>query len=432
MKIAYIVDHDIDITNGVSFQSKQFLTWLADNNHEIHLIFPSKRKKKNLSYGEHIHCYPVPAFSVPSYKEYCVPLPPLAASLWLKKWDIDLIHAETINPVLLQMGYWIKFRTKAPMFNVLTANIPYYSHLLFPKENLVKKICFWYGRALMKRISNKIEGTFILSEGVRKSLTQDFYSIDQKKVCAIKRPIDLQRFSNGACESGIFNRFDVPKGNRLVTLSRLCPTKNVDFLIRAFATYIYPKNSRLHFFIGGYGPLSGLLKKTVAGLNCPNIHFLGKIDFESVPGFFKEADYFLYGSLSETFGNVICEAKFSKLPVIALDDKAGVSSQIENYMTGILVENQVEKDFAAKFFELYNNPELQEKIRHNAHWDVCLNNNPQKIYSNLLSVYKKFMQNGHATREELNTLFPITQTCRDEWEPPVFVMTSSQRERMYD
>jgi glycosyltransferase involved in cell wall biosynthesis len=196
MNIALIVDHDIEITNGASLHTKQFLKWLADKNHYVHVMFPSREKMGCSNYGRNIKCHPIPAFSVPSYKEYCVPLPPLACSLWLRKWNIDLIHAETINPTLLLLGFWIKWCTKAPLFNVITANIPYYVHILFPKDNFIKTSCLKSGQAMMNWISNNIEGTFVLSEGVRKSLTDDFLRINQKKVFSLNRPIDLLRFSD--------------------------------------------------------------------------------------------------------------------------------------------------------------------------------------------------------------------------------------------
>lgn len=401
MNIALIVDHDIEITNGASLHTKQFLKWLADKNHYVHVMFPSREKMGCSNYGRNIKCHPIPAFSVPSYKEYCVPLPPLACSLWLRKWNIDLIHAETINPTLLLLGFWIKWCTKAPLFNVITANIPYYVHILFPKDNFIKTSCLKSGQAMMNWISNNIEGTFVLSEGVRKSLTDDFLRINQKKVFSLNRPIDLLRFSDSHGGAEIFNPFNVPRGNRLVTLSRLCNTKNVEFLIRAFAKNIYQRNRDLHLFIGGYGPAENRLKELAAQFVCPNIHFLGKIDLDCVSGFLQEAEYFLYSSLSETFGNVICEAKFSRLPVTALDDMAGVRSQIEDTRTGILVKNHDEEEFATRFFELHDNPELRERIRQNAYRDVMANNNPDKIYQNLMNVYHKYSNKEYKAGKEL-------------------------------
>ena len=405
MKIILIVDHDIEIANGVSLQVKQFIKWVAERDHEVHVMFPSKNNGNNHNYGKNVKCYSIPAFSVPAYPEYSVPLPPLAAKLWLKNWQADLVHVETINPTLLSLGYWIRYRTKAPMFNVLTANVPYYAPILFPKDNLIRRAGYKLGKVWMNWISNRIEGTFILSQGMRKPLTQEFFSIDQNRVFSLKRPIDLQRFGNGCGEREIDIFLMAPQGKRLFTLSRLSDTKNVEFLIKTFAQYIYPKDKELHFFIGGHGPLEDRLRALASELKCPNVHFLGKIDIDRVPEFLCNADYFLYSSVSETFGNVICEAKFSKVPVIALDDRGGVNSQIEDRRTGILVEKQDEEEFAARFFEVYNDPLLREKIRQNAHADVQANNNPNKIYSDLMNVYQKYKDNDTTAKEEVKSLF---------------------------
>ena len=410
MKIAFLVDHDIDLLNGASYQCRQFLNWLTKNGHEVHLIFPSREKRASFRYNDRAIGYPLPALSVPSYKEYCISIPPLAVPLWLKKWDVDLIHAETINPFLLHLGFRIKKQTGAPMFNVLTANIPMYSPILFPKDNLAKKFCFQLGKSMMNKKSNRIEGTFVLSDGMRKILTQDFYTIDQRKVFTLIRPIDRERFSKASEKSEIFQKFRVPPGNRLLTLSRLCTTKNVEFLIRTFARYIYPANKDLHFFIGGYGPLEDRLRILAGDYRCPNIHFLGKVDFKAAPGLLRNADYFLYASLSETFGNVVCEAKYAKLPVIALDDNAGIRMQIEDKKTGILVKDHDEGEFARRFFEVFNHPRLRNSIRENAHLDVCINNNPNIVYSHLMQLYQKTINNGSIDHKEIKKWFSYNRT----------------------
>ena len=418
MKIAFLVDHDIELPNGASYQSRQFLNWLTEKGHDVHLIFPSREKRARFRYNDRVIGYPLPALSVPSYKEYCISLPPLAMSLWFKKWDVDLIHAETINPFLLHLGFRIKRRTGAPMFNVLTANIPMYSPILFPKDNLFKKFCFQLGKSMMNKTSNRIEGTFVLSDGMRKILTQDFYTIDQRKVFTLIRPMDTKRFLKASKSSDIFQKFHVPRGNRLLTLSRLCTTKNVEFLIRTFAQYIYPQNKALHLFIGGHGPLEDRLRSLASDYECPNIHFLGRVDFEAVPGLLEQADYFLYASLSETFGNVVCEAKYSKLPVIALDDNAGIRMQIEDKKTGILVKDHEEDKFARRFFEVFNHPQLRNSIRNNAHLDVCINNNPNTVYSRLLRLYRTSIDNGAIDHSEIQKWFSYNRTFLQRMQRP--------------
>jgi len=394
MKIALIIDHDIELVNGASYKSKQFFNWIRCHGHEVLLVFPSVNRVNPHRYRDGVTVVSIPSFPVPKYKEYCVPIPPLAISLWLKKWKVDLFHVETINPTTLLLAYFMAKRSKAPIFNVLTAHVPMYANILYPKENIVKKLSFRLAKRMMNFTSNRINGTFVLSNGMKKILTDDFFHFKQDKVFKLRRPLDFNRFKGTSIGSDLFDPFHVKKGNRLVTLSRLADIKNIDFLIRSFAKHIYPQNKELHFFIGGHGPERENLENLAKSLACPNIHFLGKIEPDAVPGFLQESDYFLYSSLSETFGNVVCEAKYSKLPVIALNDDGGITDQILNEKTGMLVYHHDEKEFSDQFFNVFNNEKLRESIQLNAHNDVTQNHDPEIIYSNLIKRYQDFIKDA--------------------------------------
>ena len=404
MKIAIIVDHNPELMNGASYQSRQFVDWLVRHGHEIHLIFPFKGRREFKS-RPGVRYHPIPSLSISRYKEYCAPLPLLKISLWLKSLDVDLIHAETINPTMLLLGYWIKRRRNIPMFNVLTAHVPFYYPILFPKEKIITKYLLRIGKFMANRLSGRIEGTFVLSEGMKETLTRKFYSLDPKKVFVLTRPLDPARFARKAVLPGLNGLFSVPRGKRLLTLSRLCTTKNVEFLIRAFARRIYPRNKSLHFFVAGDGPLADELKEKARGLSCPNIHFLGLIPFEAVPALLYASDFFLYSSMSETFCNVVCEAKYSGLPVVALDDRGGVRAQIQDRRTGILVRDPAEGEFARRFFELYADSGLQDDIRRDAHRDVLVNNDPDKIYSSLMDLYFQACRREPLEGDEIRKLF---------------------------
>jgi len=404
MKIAVIVDHDVDLLNGASRQSCQFVDWLVGHGHDVHLIFPAPRRRRE-SPKAGLRIYSVPSFSVPSYREYRIPLPPLAPTLWLRRWKIDLVHAETMNPTLLLLGYWMIRRSRKPMFNVLTTNLPYYAPILLPRDNAARKLVFRAGKAMMNAISNRIDGTFILSEGMRERLTRDFYAIDQGKVFPLIRPMDPAGFAARNEPSGIDGRLAIRRGCRLVTLSRLCQTKNVDFLVKAFARRIYPKNPSLHLIVAGEGPREESLRGLSAGLGCPNIHFPGRVPFGAVPAFLREADFFLCASLSEAFGNIVCEAKYAGVPVIALDDKGGVRAQIIDRRTGFLVSPADEEEFGRRFFELFDDPGLQQEIRRQAREDVLVNHSPDKIYANLLAIYGRAVRGEKPDAREIGRAF---------------------------
>ncbi len=409
MKIALIVDHDPDLVNGASSQSRQFISWLTGHGHEVELIFPSPGRRTR-PHGPGVRHHPIPALSIARYREYCVPLPPLNASLWLDRPDVDVVHAETINPTLLLLGYWISRRRRVPLFNVLTANVPFYYPILFPPEKWFTGPLLRFGKGLANRLSDRIEGTFVLSPGMKKTLTRRFFSFDPKKVFVLARPLDRGRFAVSVDPPGLDRLRAVPRGRRLLTLSRLCTTKNVEFLVKAFARSIYPRNKDLHFFVAGDGPQAADLKRLAAELGCPHIHFLGSIPFEAVPALLRAADYFLYGSLSETFGNAVCEAKFAPLPVIALDDRGGVRAQILDRRTGILVGAAREKEFARRFFEVFDDAGLRSELRRQARRDVILNNDPEKIYSRLLGLYHRAVRREPLEEGEVGRLFSFDRS----------------------
>jgi hypothetical protein len=56
-----------------------------------------------------------------------------------------------------------------------------------------------------------------------------------------------------------------------------------------------------------------------------------------MPAFYRNADLFVYTSLSETYGQVVSEALYSGLPVVAFDDRMGVSGQVTDGADGRLI-----------------------------------------------------------------------------------------------
>lgn len=420
MKLAVIVDHDPALLCGASRQAGQFVDWLLARGHEVLLIFPSAGRSGGARSG--LRVSRIPAFRVPAYREYRIPLTPLAVRLWLSKPDIDAVHAETMNPTLLALGAWLGRRAGAPVFNVLTANLPFYAPILLPRDSLARRAVFRAGKAMMNSLSSRIEGTFVLSEGMRDTLARDFYTIDPSKVFPLIRPLDPAAFAARNEPAGIWDDLGLPPGRRLATLSRICRTKNVEFLVRTFALRIHPRDPSLHFVVAGEGPLEDSVRGLAARLGCPNIHFPGRVPYDAVPAFLRGADCFLYASLSETFGNAVCEAKFAGVPVIALDDGGGVRAQIVDRRTGFLVSPADEEEFGRRFFELFEDPGLQQEIRIRARQDVLVNHSPDRIYANLLAIYARAAGGEMPDGAEIRRAFAYDRSflfapINDMWRP---------------
>ena len=101
------------------------------------------------------------------------------------------------------------------------------------------------------------------------------------------------------------------------------------------------------------------------------VFFAGEQALGAIPSFLRHADVFVYTSLSETYGQVISEAQWCRLPIVALADGMGVSQQIEHERTGLLIDpkgdpEQVKWRFAKAVLRLLHEPRERERLRNEA------------------------------------------------------------------
>jgi glycosyltransferase involved in cell wall biosynthesis len=114
-----------------------------------------------------------------------------------------------------------------------------------------------------------------------------------------------------------------------------------------------------------------------------NVIFTGAVQRESLPRFYNVADYFVFPSITDTFGMVILEAQACGLPVI-VSNQGGPKEIIEPSVTGFIVEDQ-KKESWIKILEhgidLYrNHPKTYQEMRRasrelamqNGNWDAVL------------------------------------------------------------
>jgi hypothetical protein len=80
------------------------------------------------------------------------------------------------------------------------------------------------------------------------------------------------------------------------------------------------------------------------------VHFPGEYPVNQVARFYRHADLFVYSSLSETYGQVVSEATWCGLPVVAFEDVMGVSHQIEVGRNGYLIAPGPDRELANERF----------------------------------------------------------------------------------
>jgi glycosyltransferase involved in cell wall biosynthesis len=127
-----------------------------------------------------------------------------------------------------------------------------------------------------------------------------------------------------------------PKGRvTLLNVGRLSPEKGQDLLLRAVATLSkdYP-GLELHF--AGIGPLEQPLRDLASSLGISErVRFLGYIS--DMPPLYRDVDLVVQSSLTEGLPNVILEAAYLRVPIVATD-VGGTGEVIEHNRSGWLMQ----------------------------------------------------------------------------------------------
>ena len=84
-------------------------------------------------------------------------------------------------------------------------------------------------------------------------------------------------------------------------------------------------------------------------------------DINLVAQYYRASDIYLHAAKAETFPNTILEAMACKIPVIA-SDVGGISEQIDDGITGLLIPAQNAKLMAQSVISLLDNSVLREKM----------------------------------------------------------------------
>jgi glycosyltransferase involved in cell wall biosynthesis len=131
--------------------------------------------------------------------------------------------------------------------------------------------------------------------------------------------------------------------------------------------------------------LTGIKSKNV------NVNLKGVANAEELISSLLISDIFVHPSYIDNSPNSVCEAQILGMPIIATN-VGGVSSLIENDVTGILISANDPWILAAKIVEMKDNPELGNKLGRNGREAATQRHNSIKIVSNLVSIYQEIIK----------------------------------------
>ena len=336
----------IPYANGSSFASQFIYRELIARGHDVTVLGPKEA-------GAASHELPrqyvqFPALPLRNHPGVYIPLPGRGALREVAAKKLDVTLAQTCS-AFLDLGTWLRIAHDVPSLVVNTVHLPSAANVILPDglvhNRTVQSV--YYDRfipwveSLYVQNYNLTDGLIVLSESFRDYWRKRGVMVP---IHVIPRAVEPKIFD----EIGDEDPFpaEARPGSRLLVVCRHTREKEVERLLDIFARWIAPSVPDVTLTLVGDGPDHDTFKAKARELGVADRTFFpGEFPVTQIPTFYAHADLFVYTSLSETYGQVVSEALWCGLPVVALHDDMGVSSQVRDGETGVLVRPGPDRDF---------------------------------------------------------------------------------------
>ncbi len=328
----------IPYANGSSFASQLLFRELTSRGRDVAVVGPRPSKGSiGAEPPEHISMWSLPLRNHPGVN---LPLPKRGDLRALGAAEFDLLVSHSCS-ALQYAGVWMRQVHDVPLVSVNTVHLPSVYNTLLPDALVgVAPVHALFDRALIPwveghtaHIYNESDALVVLSDGMA-----DYWrglGVDVP-IAVIGRAVDPRVFDVAADEDPFDPR--APRGGRLLIVCRHVREKAVSELLATFARHIAPKRPNATLTLVGDGPDHDTFRTQAEELGISGrCFFTGERVQTEMPAWYRHADLFVYMSMSETYGQVVGEALWCGLPVVAYDDGRGVCAQVTSGVDGELV-----------------------------------------------------------------------------------------------
>lgn len=386
MKIAVFTDTYFPQLNGVPISIDNFTRVLRKKGHKVYIYAPKikdfKDKDEDVSRLSSVKV-------ISSEPEVRVPIPmPNKIYRQMLRKDFDLVHAHG-NGAFSLLGYQIAKLKNVPFVLTFHNFHSKYTHYFLNGKVVKPKMM----EAGLRVFGNLCDGVITPSEKMKEELVR--YGV-KGEVKVIPSFIDSDRFIEA--QSGyLHKKFNIPDDSPiLLSVGRLGKEKNFNFLIQVFKE-LSTKNDGAHLVIVGYGPEKANLNRFVKKSSLTKrVHFTGRLDKETIPKAYADADIFVFASDSETQGICVLEAATSGLPFVVVDDSAFdnvVKENVNGYKSPLKKEV-----FARKIADLLGDEQKIKAFGLASSRIAAENFQDEKLTNELIGYYDKILTKHQSKR----------------------------------
>jgi glycosyltransferase involved in cell wall biosynthesis len=237
--------------------------------------------------------------------------------------------------------------------------------LILVEHNHLKSRSIWRGTwrdemlsAGIRRLYRRADTVLAVSQGVRRSLIQDF-DLDSDQVRVLNNPVELDNIQQLSQETPDHPWFGDPSVKVVLGVGRLVYLKGWDFLIEALA--ILRRDVEARLILLGEGELKKNLLEQAAELGLESA--IDIVGFQANPyGWMAASDVLALPSRSEGFGIVLVEAMAAGVPVVASDCFSGPKEILSGGSYGLLVPVGDVQALADAMFAVITQPEMADDL----------------------------------------------------------------------
>lgn len=312
-KVLLLTDSYRPTVNGVVASVDELRRGLVEAGHEVRVLTVGASRRTTFD-GE---TYRLPSLGVggvyPSAR-LGLPLDP-GLRAGLTAWGPDVLHSHT-EFVAFWWARRLAERLHVPHVHTYHTLYADYTHYFFPHARLGRALC----AAFARRTLNRVDGVVAPSAKIERLLRG--YGV-HVPVSVVPTGVDLDRFaprpSSDREVTALHHDLGLEPGVPVVlSLGRLALEKNVAETVDLLARV---QDLPWQLVVAGDGPQARPLREQVRSLGlAERVRFVGAVDPDRVPAFYRAADLFVSASRSETQGLTFLEALASGVPVLCRDD----------------------------------------------------------------------------------------------------------------
>lgn len=415
MKVGIVTDFpSLVVQSGPALHTRFLHDGLTRRGHDVTLVGPDTNTSAPVKESNSLL---LRGYAYPSHPHVKVVVPSPLKRL-ANAPRLDVIHGQTNNHII-EWSNWMRQMHRTAVLNTNIIHLPTHSHFILSDGLYDNPLV----REAARQSALSVEREFARLYNAGDCLiVQSRFMVDYWRdkgvtvpIEIVGRPIDPAKFSRQATHDPFPS--DYAEGHRLICVCRHDREKNLEKLIEIFDEHIAPSDPKATLTLVGDGHAhENYLRQAARSKHGNRIHFPGEMAHADLVNWYAYADVFVYTSLSETFGNVVNEALWSGLPVVALNDGMGVAHQVESGFNGILVEpNRMDSDarFARAATSLLSNRERRREYGQNAATNARAVSHPDVVLSRFDAIYERAIQHAH---DNVPTPLSEQSVVRQRWE----------------